>query len=910
MPLTIGARLGGYEIVSPLGAGGMGEVYRARDTKLSRDVALKVLPDAFTLDPDRLARFKREAQVLASLNHPHIGAIYGFEEAAGVQALVLELVDGPTLADRLQRGALRVEEALPLACQIAEALETAHEQGIVHRDLKPANIKVTAENKVKVLDFGLAKAIEKSPASGTVANSPTLSVLATQAGVIMGTAAYMSPEQAKGVETDRRSDIFSFGVVLYEMLTARQPFLGETAAEIMASVLIREADLDALPANLHPRIRELITRCLDKQPKKRWQAMGDLRLELESLIANPYRADTPGSMVFVRPPLWKRAVPVAVTIVLTAAASAIVSRWRSNPRPAGIVRFSMPAQDFRLGSTAMAVSPDGYRIAYIGVTGVDRSQLVLRHVSEADAHPILGTAMRGTIAAPVFSPDGRFIAYYTGADRGLKKIAITGGTAVTLCTLPIVPAGQMGWYGDTIVAAQGTSIVKIPANGGEPQVAVRMEAGRTAASPQIIDERGSLMYALSGAGDAASTDALSRWDKAQIVVRLPDGTSHVVASGADPHYVPTGHLLYSQGGTLLAVSFDPAHAGVVGSPVPVIEGVARSATGASAHVAISTGGTLAYVSGPATASSARTLGLIDLRDGKVQAMAIPPNSYAHPRISPDGRFAAVAADDGKDGVIWIYDMIGRGPPRRLKFAGRSTAPIWTPDGRYITYESDQQGGAGLFLQRADGTGPIERLTKAEAGTEHFPESWTPDGKVLAYRVQSGTSSIWTVARDGNPTPKPLLQVKDRSEVLAQFSPEGRWIAYGSNELNAVGYQIFVQPFPPDGSTKFQAETQTGSAPVWSRDGKRLFFAYSNRVFMLDVQTSPTFSAGQPVEIPGTAASLTSLPAVRNYDVMPDGKQLLVVLTGPVDDRGSGERGQQINVVLNWNQELMQRVPVK
>jgi len=905
MPLAIGARLGGYEIVSPLGTGGMGEVYRARDTKLNRDVALKVLPEAFTLDPDRLARFKREAQVLAALNHPHIGAIYGLEESGAVQALVLELVDGPTLADRLQRGALRVEEALPLACQMAEALETAHEQGIVHRDLKPANIKVTADNKVKVLDFGLAKAIEKSPASETVANSPTLSVLATQAGVIMGTAAYMSPEQAKGVETDRRSDIFSFGVVLYEMLTARQPFHGETAAEIMASVLIRDADLDALPANLHPRIRELITRCLDKQPKKRWQAMGDLRLELESLIANPYRADAPGSMVFVRPPLWKRALPVAAAVALTAAAMTVANRWLSTPKPTDVVRFSVGAPDFRPGSASVAISPDGTRLVYVGTAGVDRSQLMLRNMSDSDAHAIPGTAVRGVITTPVFSPDGRFLAYFAVGERALKKIAVTGGAAVTLCSLTVSPVGSVSWRGDTIAVA-GDGIFTISANGGEPRVAIPNEPGIAVESPQLLDDRGSILFARAS---SSSSGTGSRWDKAQVVLHTADGSNHVVVpTGSDPRYLPSGHLVYVAGGSLLAVQLDPVRARIVGSPVPVVEGVSRSATGATAHAAMSNTGTLVYLPGPVTASSARTLGTIDIRDGRVHPLPIPANAYAHPRISPDGRLVAVVTDDGTDAVIWIYDLIQHGPPRRLTFGVKSTAPIWTPDGRSVTYQSEQQGARGLFLQHADGTGPVQRLTKADQGTEHFPDSWSPDGKTLAYCVQARTSSIWTVAPEGDHTPKLLFEAKDRSTAAAAFSPDGRWIAYASNELNGAGYQVFVQPYPPNGA-KFQAETQTGSVPVWSHDGKRLLFAFTNRVFALDVRTSPTFSAGEPMEIAGTAPTLGSLPAIRHFDVTPDGNQLLVVLMESPDERTSADRPAQINVVLNWNQELMQRVPL-
>ena len=910
MALASGTRLGAYEILTLIGTGGMGEVYRARDTKLNRDVAVKVLPEAFTLDPDRLARFKREAQVLASLNHPHIAAIYGQEESAGMQALVLELVEGPTLADRLLHGPMPVAQALACAGQVAEALETAHERGIIHRDLKPANIKLTADGKVKVLDFGLAKAMERTPAAATVANSPTLSVLATQAGIIMGTAAYMSPEQAKGADTDRRTDVFSFGVVLYEMLTARQPFHGDTAPEIMASVLIRDADLSGLPANLHPRIVDLISRCLEKEPKKRWQAMGDLRLELESIAAAPYQSDVTALGPILRPPLWKRALPVAIAVVLTAAASTGVNRWLSTAQPAQVVRFSFPAADFRSTNLALAVSPDGTRIVYVGAIGIDRTQLILRTLSEPDARPIAGSALRGLIYSPVFSPDGRFVAYYSLTERALKKIAVDGGTAITLSTLTSTPIGAISWHGGTIVVAQTTGIFTVSANGGEPELAVRLDAGTSAASPQIIDEHGSVLFALAGGGaETVSGNPLSRWDAGQIVVQRPDGARHVVVSGGtDPHYLPTGHLVYALGGSLLVVPFDAARGRTTGGAVPVIEGVARTNT--SAHAAISTGGTLVFVPGSATASSTRTLGLIDIRDGKAQPIPIPPNSYAQPRISPNGRLVAVASDDGKERAIWIYDLSSGGPPRRLTFAGRNSSPIWTPDGQFITYVSDQQGDRGLVLQRADGTGSAERLTKAEAGSEHTPDSWSPDGRILAFRVvQAGTSSIWIVPRDGDRTPKPLLQMKDRSQVLAQFSPDGRWIAYGSNELDGVAYQIFVQRFPLNGD-KFQAETQTGSTPVWSPDGRRLFFAYTNRVFALDVQTSPTFVAGQPVEIAGTGGSQPSAASVRNFDLTPDGKQLLVVLAEPTDDHNAAARGQQINIVLNWTEELKQRVPTK
>jgi eukaryotic-like serine/threonine-protein kinase len=910
LSLTPGTRVGAYEVLALLGSGGMGEVYRARDTRLQRDVALKVLPDAFTLDADRLARFKREAQLLASLNHQNIGAIYGLEQADGAQALVLELVEGPTLAERLQQGRLPVEEALAHAIQVAEALETAHEQGIVHRDLKPANVKLTKTGSVKVLDFGLAKAMERRPAAGTIANSPTLSVLATQAGIIMGTAAYMSPEQAKGAETDRRADIFSFGVVLYEMLTGRQPFHGETAAEIMASVLIRDADVSALPADLNPRIQALIKRCLEKHPRKRWQAIGDVRAELESIAAAPYRSDTAPAHIVM--PLWKRALPVAVGVVVTAAASTLANRWLANPPAREIVRFSIPAPDFRGQAAAIAMSPDGTRLLYVGVFDTDKSQLMMRSLGDWETRPIPGTATVGAIQSPTFSPDGRFVAYFDVQTRTLKKIAVTGGAAVTLCTAPPtgVPIG-ISWRADMIAFSlgtgtsmgQGAGIFTVSSNGGEPHLAVRIDAGSAASRPQIVDDRGSILFAMAPSG----LNSIGRWDAARIILQTPDGTRHVVLDGGtDPRSLPSGHLLYAVGGTILAIPFDVASARVTGAPFPVLEGVARSPTGSSAQFGISASGSIAYVPGPATGSSGRTLGLMNVGNGKVQPLPMAPNAYAHPRLSPDGHLVAVASDDGRDATIWIYDVVRGGPPRRLTFSGHNRSPIWTPDGQFITYQSDRDGNRGLFLQRADGTGTVERLTKAEAGFEHFPESWTPDGKILSFTMRSPMSSVWTVSREGDRAPKPLLQSKDRSYWSSEFSPDGRWITYSSNELTGITGQVFVQPFPPTGA-KFMVTTQVSGTPAWSRDGKRLFFAYSDRVFAADIQTSPVITASQSVELPAHG-NLASTPGDRHFDPMTDGEHLLVVLTDPSEDPSRGNR--QINVVTNWVEELMRRVPTK
>jgi eukaryotic-like serine/threonine-protein kinase len=458
--LPSGARLGVYEIVGSLGAGGMGEVYRASDTKLGRTVAIKVLPDAFAADAERVPRFEREAKVLASLNHPHIAALFGMEEAAGRHFLIMELVEGETLEDRLRAGALPIDETLGFAVEMADALETAHEQGIVHRDLKPANVKITPDGKVKVLDFGLAKAVDSGAAAQNPAHSPTLSVGATQAGMIMGTAAYMSPEQAKGLLVDRRSDVFSFGVVLYEMLSGRQPFRGETAAEVMASVMLRDADLTALPPTIHPRLRDIVTRCLDKQPRQRWQSMGDLRVEFEALRAAPRESTTltAAAMPAVGPvPFWKRLVPIAAAVMLTAVATALlVGGLRPTPAPA-VVRLSLPAPDMRLTSTSLAIAPGGAALAYAGMTAGEH-QLMVRRVNEFVARPV--EAARGMLVqTATFSPDGGSVAFFS--DGHIRRVDLGGGPPLTICQASPTVLG-MSWRGSSLVQAHSVA----PAGGG------------------------------------------------------------------------------------------------------------------------------------------------------------------------------------------------------------------------------------------------------------------------------------------------------------------------------------------------------------------------------------------------------------------------------------------------------------
>jgi serine/threonine-protein kinase len=897
MALTAGTMLGTYEVTGTLGVGGMGEVYRARDTKLGRSVAIKVLPPAFAADPDRVPRFDREAQLLASLNHPHIAALYGTGQSDGTVAahfLIMELVEGQTLLERLQRGPLPVAEALAIAVQIADALECAHERGVVHRDLKPANVKITPDDKVKVLDFGLAKAMDSSPAASSPANSPTLSVLATQAGLVMGTAAYMSPEQAKGLATDRRSDVFSFGVVLYELLTARQPFRGDTAAEIMASVIIREADLTVLPAGLNPRLRDVIARCLEKNPKKRWQAMGDLRLELEALIAAPHHIETSsgGQTQTVRSLLWKRSIPIAAAVLVTAIVSALATRWLTPPPARDVYRFTMESPNVNQSFQSLAWSPDGSKLVYLTTGQLGVRQLMLRTMGDLEARPIAGAA--GQISSPVFSPDGKFVAFFSGGvDSVLKKIAITGGTAVTLCKM-MAPYSGPEWRGNHILFAQPSGVLRVSADGGEPELIVKVASDERVASPQYIDDRGTLLFSLT-------TEPLTAgWDKGQVIVQSPDGTRQVIASGAsDARYVSSGHIVYMSGSTLMAVPFDAATRRMRGGAVPVVEDVARGVAQLFAgHYAVSASGALAYVPAPtAEAVAQRTLALVDM-NAKAQPLAAPANAYQHPRVSPDGTRIVVATDTARESAIWIYELSGNGLPRRLTFEGNNQAPIWSPDGQWITFQSVREGRAGLYRQRADGTGTAERLTTPEPMQVHFPLSWSPDGKTLTFRVAHDVSNhIWTWSNEDRAT-KLLIQGAPAA-VGSEFSPDGRWLAYGSNELSSAAYQVFVQPFPLTGA-KYQVNPMTASTPVWSRDGTRMFFAYYNRIFVAAIQTTPTFTAGQPVEIK-MPNLLPSAALMRNFDLMPDGKHFLVVLRQDAD--GTQQGPTQINVVLNWLDEL-------
>jgi serine/threonine-protein kinase len=909
MALTIGTQLGSHEITALLGKGGMGEVYRARDTKLKREVAIKILPDEFSRDPERVSRFQREAEVLASLNHPGIAAIYDLQEANDTRFLVLELVEGETLAERIQRGPIPVDEALDIARRICEALEAAHEKGVVHRDLKPANVKVMADGRVKVLDFGLAKAMDPSPVDGTLSNSPTLTIGATEAGVILGTAAYMSPEQAKGFQVDTRSDIFSFGALLYEMISGRPAFQGDTVQEILASVLIRDADFALLPPNLNPRIQELLQRCLQKNPKKRWQAVGDLRAELEIVAHAPRAVRAEGESIPLRP-RWRRAIPVVVSTIIFSILAAVAAWWLKPTPPVTVARFviSFPADEvLDSASQEIAISPDGTKVVFAG-----NRQLFLRHIGDMEARPIPGTGPGTTVNRPFFSPDGEWVGFYSTADSSLKKIALTGGPAIPICKCS--PLG-VSWNETGIVFAEdGKGILRVSPDGGEPEtlVSIKSEEG-TAYGPQIIDSGRAVLFTLAATGPRNNGD---RWDQAQIVVQLlASGERRIIwRGGSDARYVPSGHIVYAVGRTLMALPFDLRKLQSAGSSIRLIEGVQRSSNGiirtGVAQFSFSNNGTLVYIPAQPDSQLSRTvLGLVDPMTGKTQVLPVPEGTYSFPQISPDGKSLAVTTLDGKDSIIYIYDLSdSRSTLRRLTFAGNNTNPVFSrPDGKYVYFTSDRDGKNRLFRKLVDGSAPEEPLMAGETDTIPLPESSDPLGRTLAFTIRrgaGGNGSIWLLPLSGDRTPQPFVGGSTGSHTHAAFSPDGRWLAYSSNEGRGNGPQVFVQPYPATKSL-YEITKDGGIYPLWSPDGKQLFYVW-DRVFVVDIRTEPSFSPGKPSPLP--ISIIQPGRSQRNFDITRDGK-LLAVLDASSQDQVNPHRNQ-IDVVLNWFRELEERVPMK
>jgi serine/threonine-protein kinase len=861
----------------------MGEVWRATDTKLGRDVAIKILPEVFAHDADRMARFEREAKVLASLNHPNIAAIYGVEE----RALVMELVEGPTLADRIAQGQMPLDEALPVAKQIAEALEYAHERGVIHRDLKPANIKVTPEGKVKVLDFGLAKAMSTETVAADQIASPTLTMRATVAGTIVGTAAYMAPEQARGQAVDRRADIWAFGVLLYEMLTARGLFAGPTMSDTLAAVLKTEPDVGEVPAGLRP----IVERCLRKDPRRRWQSIGDVRVALEEGV--PTAPPTPP---VVRTHGGRLPWAVAAVLAIVAALQ-LWAPWREAGSPARLaVRLNVDLGPDALVGTNLttAISPDGTRLVFPVRAPGGQPILATRLLEQTKITLLTGTE---SATNPFFSPDGRDVGFFAGGS--LKKVSVDGGNPVTICP---APRDYGGWWGDDGIIVMARDLMsplhKVSADGGTSQEATKLANGEvTQRWPQILPGNETVLF--TGAATLADYES-SNIEAAS----LKNGESRVLVRGAYfGRYVPSGHLLFVRQGVLYALGFNLERLEVRGRPVPVADDVASNATEGGGQWDVSRNGTLIYTVGKGVAQN-WSMVLLD-SSGNIKPLPVAAGPHLGPRFSPDGRRLVFFDSNGRG--VFIYDLQRDTTIQLSANSKYSTEAVWAPDGSHIIFATRAEDRWTLLWVRTDGA--EEPLKLLESPQYLVPWSITRDGKRLAYfEISSNTlNDLWTVSLDTSDPAHPKVGKPEiflqtpANEVVPSFSPDGRWVAYRSNESGID--EIYVRPFPPGSGGKWPISTGGGLYGEWSKNGHELFYETAdNRIMVVD------YTANGSAFVPGKPRLWTSrrifFPGLHNLDLQPDGKRF-VVFAMPED---SGEkRPVRVTFVLNFFDELRRRV---
>jgi serine/threonine-protein kinase len=882
-----GTRIGIYEILEPIGVGGMGEVYRARDTRLRREVAIKVLPDAFAQDPDRLARFTREALVLASLNHPNIAAIYGVEE----RALVMELVEGSTLADRIRRGALPVGEALGIARQITEALEAAHDKGKVHRDLKPANVKITPEGLVKVLDFGLAKTMEERSAASEPANSPTITMSPSRAGLILGTAAYMAPEQARGQTVDKRADIWAFGCVLFEMLTGKPMFQGDTTSDILAAVIKEEPDLEAIP----PHLRPVIAKCLRKDPRMRWRDIGDVRLALED---GPPAVAEPGHRPSPLP--WAMVGILAFALIIAG-----LTLWRlTRPVQHSLMQLSVelaPAIDPLRGANVI-VSPDGTRLVFPSVGADGKRRLATRLLSQSQSSPLPGT--EEVTLEPFFSPDGEWVGFFTRGGK-LKKIPVQGGAPVVICDVRDPRGANWGDDGNIVFAPDTRGgLFRVSSNGGTPHPLTELKAGEiTHRWPQVLPGAKFVVFTANNG---------TNWENANVEIQsLKTGRRRTLHQGGSyGRYIPTGHLVYVHQSTLFATALNLDREEATGIPTPILDNVTNSVITGGAQFdfsAASSGhGTLVYLT-----SNGTQMGIYSLdSSGNTQPLHAVPGLYLSPRFSPDGKRLAVALFSGNTG-LWVLDLT-RDNFLRLTSIPGDNFPVWSPDGKHVAYES---GGSGISWVRSDGSSAPERLTKGERRVS--PYSFSPDGKRLAYYEADPETGgdIWTLPLEVSDSDHPIAGTPESflrtaaNELHPAFSPDGRWMAYSSDESG--DFEVYVRPFPGPGS-KWRVSTAGGWRPVWSKSGRELAYETRDRRLMMVSYgvNGDTFTPGKPRLWPTQQTSIVGWGASaggQNMDLAPDGKHMAVLVAqpAPAEQRASG-----VNILLNFFDDLEQRVPTR
>jgi serine/threonine protein kinase/Tol biopolymer transport system component len=903
----IGTRVAHYEITAHLGTGGMGEVYQATDTKLGRKVAIKVLPEAFAQDTERLGRFEREARVLASLNHSNIAAIHGLEEIDNRHFLVMELVSGETLADRIKRGAIPIDEALPIARQIAEALEEAHEKGVIHRDLKPANIKVTPEGKVKVLDFGLAKAFETETSSPNLSQSPTISMAATNAGVILGTAGYMSPEQARGFPADMRSDVFSFGCVLYEMLAGRQPFEGDTVSEVLASVLKVEPNWTVLPNDVPPEITRLLRRCLHKDRKLRLRHIGDARIELEATFGAPPTNTKPNG---ISQRLW---IALACTTALAITFAGMLIRQgpvsvdptaQVNVAPAIRVPVRLPEGTSLYGMMPQfVISPDGSSLVFAATRGGERSQLWLQRFDLSEAQPLPGTA---DATMPFWSPNGSSVGFFSSGK--LKRIEIAGGLPLTLADAAEW-GGTWGTQGDIVFGSRG-ALFRVAENGDKPDLLFERDPSiESYRFPQFLpDGRHFIYLGVSASSDKTGIYAASVQDKT---------SRFIVRTNFRPLYA-LGHLFFIRENVLFAQPFDADRLILGMTSTRVVEPVRNRVGVGDVAVGISESGALSYGPGMSGTGGPTHFVWADRR-GQLTNVNVGVAGYRTHDLSPDGvRLAAHKHDTSDGGNLWVFD-IQRGLGTPITF-GRTHdfAPIWAPDGHQVVYASGTSASPlDLYIKDSVGGSNPQLLLKTEDSKR--PVDWSKDGRLILYQASTlqagaaGQRDLWVLPMDGDRKPIPFLTTS-ADESRARFSPDAKWIAYTSNESGR--YEVYLQPFPPTGAM-WRLSTNGGAEPYWRSDGRELFYVSNdspanlaagpiNPTMMavsIRLDTNPQIGVSQELfEMPKGSGGL-GVDSANQYSITPDGQRFLINV--PVD-QSSASADPAIVVIFNWTSFLKEK----
>jgi Tol biopolymer transport system component len=891
MPILPGRRLGPYEILSAIGAGGMGEVYKARDTRLDRIVAIKVLPTQFADRSELRERFEREARTIAGLNHPHICTLHDIGQQDGTDYLVMEYLEGETVAQRLAKGPLPLEQVFQFAIEIADALDKAHRKGVTHRDLKPGNIMLT-KSGTKLLDFGLAKLKQEvAPANVQLSELPTASDPLTGHGTIVGTLQYMAPEQLEGKEVDARTDIFAFGALVYEMATRKRAFEGKSQASVISAIMSSEpVPIASLQPMTPPALDRAVKRCLAKEMDERWQSANDLTNELKWIAEG-------GSQVILAPVaakkgihlLGRRGLVVGVGVLLVFAVVIGLAVWnlKPSPSPPPVSRLviNLPQGQQLAGlelSPGLAISPDGAQLAYIARQG-GTQQLYLRPMDSLDARAIPGT--EGAIE-PFFSPDGQWVGFFAGGK--LKKVSASGGAALTLGDAAVPRGASWASQGSIIFTpSTGSVLLQVPDAGGSAQPLTRLEKGENSHRwPELLPGGKALLFAAGTTGN---------WTNAQVAVQsISTGKrQNLIQAGMYPRYAPSRHLVYAQGGNLLAVPFDPQRLEVTGTAVIVVEGVSQSPAGA-AQYDISATGSLVYAAGGVQSGQSRPVWV--KRDGAEQPLTAPARVYISPRLSSNGQRIAVGIQE-QGTRVWLYDL-SRETPTRLTFEGETnSAPVWTPDGKRIAFQSNREGQFNLFLQLSDGSGGLERLTTSE--DLQAPSSWSPDGQLLAFigGTPATGADIW-VLRVGDRSAQPFLRTPF-NEAAPRFSPDGRWLAYISNESRR--YEIYVQAYPGPGG-KRQISIGGGTEPVWNPNGRELFYRSGAKMMAVDIATQAGFAAGNPRMLFEGLYQATAATSA-NYDVSPDGQRFLMLK--PIEQEHAPT---QINVVLNWFEELKQKVP--